>query len=77
MDLMGTANELAAFFIPKTGFDKTIIYRAITHHYQVVFSEMLDKKVAGKLCDWKLYRTVSRTKNRHKVNYLINKLLYE
>ena len=36
---MGTANELAAFFLPKSGFDKTIIYRAVTHHYQVVFQK--------------------------------------
>jgi glycosyltransferase involved in cell wall biosynthesis len=74
MDLMGTANELAAFFVPKKGFDKTVVFRAITHHYQVVFSEMMDKEVAGKLCHWKLYRTVSRTKLRHRFNYVLNRI---
>ena len=73
-DLMGTANELAAFFVPKTDFDKTVVYRAITHHYQVVFSEMLEKKAASQLCDWKLYRKVSRTKLRHKINFADNRI---
>ena len=39
VDMMDVANELASFFIPKSGFDKTVVYRAITHHYQVVFVE--------------------------------------
>lgn len=73
-DLMETANELAASFVPKTGFDKTVVYRAITHHYQVVFSEMPDRKGACKLCDWKLYRKVSRTKLRHRFNYVRNRI---
>lgn len=75
-DMMGIANELASFFIPKTGFDKTIIYRAITHHYQVVFlnAPKNERKELRKLCDWKLYQTVSRTKLRHKINYLLIKV---
>ena len=75
-DLMGTANELAAFFIPKTGFDKTVVYRAITHHYQVVFAkaERQERKRLNKLCDWKLYHAVSRTKTRHKKNFIQNRL---
>ena len=75
-DLMGTANELASFFIPKTGFDKTVVYRAITHHYQVVFekAERQESKELNKLCDWKMYHTVSRTKTRHKKNFIQNRL---
>lgn len=73
-DLMGIANELAAFFIAKTNFDKEVVYKAITHHYQVVFSEMHDKRTANQLCDWKSYRQVSRTKIRHRVNFIKNKL---
>lgn len=71
-DLIGTANELAMFFVPKTGFDKTIVYRAITHHYQVVFQKAPRRELKdfNKLCDWKLYRTVSRTKPRHKLNFI-------
>ena len=77
-DLLGTANTLAAFFVPKQGFDKTTVYRAITHHFQVVFANALDKdkKELGQLCDWRLYRKVSRTKPRHMVNYWKNRIKY-
>lgn len=73
-DLMGIANKLAAFFIPKQGFDKTVVCRAITHHYQVAFVETpnAEREEMKQLCDWKLYRKVSRTKLRHRWNYFRN-----
>ena len=73
-DLLGTANELAAFFIPKAGFEKTVVFQAITHYYQVVLMKAprIRRKELGRLCDWKGYRTVSRTKIRHKANYVKN-----
>lgn len=74
VDLLETANDLAAFFIPQTGFDKTIVYRSITHHYQVVFSSAASRKMIGHQCNWKLYYQVSRTKLRHRMNYWINRL---
>lgn len=76
VDMLDVANELALFFIPKSGFDKTVVYRAITHHYQVVFVDASkeDKRELKKLCDWKLYRVVSRTKIRHRWNYWKNKV---
>lgn len=76
VDLMSTANELAAFFTSRGGFDKTVAYRSITHHYQAVFSEVAseEKKKIRKMCDWGLYWKVSRTKLRHRVNYLKNRL---
>lgn len=75
-DLLGTANTLAAFFVPKQGFDKMTIFRAITHHFQVVFADapVTDRKELGQLCDWRLYRKVSRTKPRHRLNYLRNRI---
>lgn len=75
IDLMGTANDLAAFFINKEGFDKTVVYRAITHHYQRVFvdASKSDRRQLRQLCEWKCYRKVSRTKLRHILNYLKNK----
>ena len=75
-DLMSTANELASFFIPKSGFDKTVVFRAITHHYQAVFAAATkeERQDLAKLCDWKLYKTVSRTKLRHRVNYWKNRM---
>lgn len=76
IDLMETSNELAAFFLSKTGFDKTTIYRSIAHHYQVVFARTADsdRKVLNGRCDWRLYFKVSRTKLRHRINYLKNRL---
>lgn len=74
MDMLKVANRLAEFFIPKQGFDKTVVYRAITHHYQsaLMLVSKAEKKELGKACDWKEYRVVSRTKLRHVVNYWIN-----
>ena len=74
-DLLGTANTLAAFFISKQGFDKTTVYRAITHHFQVVFANASKDEVKElrKLCHWDLYRNVSRTKLRHRVNFWNNR----
>lgn len=73
-DLLKVANRLAAFFIPKQGFDKTEVYRAITHHYQVVFLNAAkeERKELKQLCDWSLYRKTSRTKLRHRLNYFKN-----
>ena len=73
-DMLGVANELAEFFLSKTGFDKTVIYRAITHHYQSVFTSTpkTERKAFKRKCDWKLYRRVSRTKPRHVLNNWIN-----
>ncbi len=75
-DLLGTANTLAEFFVPQRGFDKSVVYRSITHHYQVVFvkSQGEERKELKSLCDWRLYRKVSRTKLRHWANYWKNRL---
>ncbi len=75
MDMLKVANRLASFFIPKRGFDKTVVYRAITHHYQVALDvPKTGIKELSRLCDWKLYRRVSKTKTRHIVNYWKNRL---
>ena len=75
-DLLEVANRLAQYFIPLQGFDKTAVYRAITHHYQVLFATATNKerKELKSLCNWNLYKIVSRTKLRHRVNYLKNKI---
>ena len=76
MNMLKVANRLAAFFIPKNGFDKTVVYRAVTHHYQSAFlcDSSSDRKELGKSCDWKKYRIVSWTKPKHILNYLINRI---
>ena len=75
-DLMGTANDLATFFISKTGFNKTVVYRAITHHYQAALTKAPQerRKDLRMLCDWKRYYIVSRTKTRHRLNFLKSKI---
>lgn len=75
-DLMETANELAAFFTSKHGFEKTVVYRALTHYYQMAFISVAkrERKEVKLLCDWNLYRRVSRTKLRHRWNYWRNRL---
>lgn len=75
-DLMKIANELALFFITKQGFDKTVAFRSVTHHYQVAFlkADRKERKELSRLCDWRLYRQVSRTKLRHQMNHLINRI---
>ena len=75
-DMMLIANDLAGFFISKTSIDKTVVYRAITHHYQVAFENTAkdERKELEQLCDWRLYRAVSRTKLRHQVNYWKNRI---
>ena len=76
LDMLTVANRLAAFFIPKQGFDKTTVYRAITHHFQSALTSASkpERKVLGKKCNWKGYRVVSRTKPRHIVNYWTNRI---
>ncbi len=71
-DKLKVANRLAAFFTTQEGFEKRIVYQAITHHYQSVFvnASKGEKKELKGLCDWRLYRKVSQTKIRHIVNFI-------
>ena len=76
IDMLKVANRLSAFFIPKASFDKTVIYRAITHHYQRVLlgASNAERKELNRICEWNEYRKVSRTKIRHRVNYIKTRL---
>lgn len=70
-DIIVIANKLASFFIPKTDLQKRSIYQAITHHFQVAFNKnthSVDKELLS-LVDWNAYKTVSRTKFRHRIQY--------
>lgn len=75
-DYLEIANALAAFFILRQGFDKTVVYRVITHHFQMAFANASkeEAKALGSLCDWKAYSRVSRTKIRHRLRYMKNRL---
>ena len=72
MDMLKVANRLAAFFIPKTDINKRTVYRAITHHYQVVLmrASEAERKELNRICEWKRYWKVSRTKIRHRINFI-------
>lgn len=71
-DLLETANILSSFFAEKEDCDRTVVYRALTHHYQAPFARSTSKedKELLPLVNWKLYRTVSHTKARHKIQYI-------
>ncbi|MBR1783969.1 MAG: glycosyltransferase [Bacteroidales bacterium] len=70
-DLIAIANDLSAHFM-QYSVDNSVIYRALTHHYQAAFADATrDEDVQLlPLVDWHLYHTVSRTRLRHRVNYL-------
>lgn len=70
-DIIRIANTLAMFFVEHHEIDKTVLYQALTHHYQSSFStcpRTVDKELLP-LVDWKAYKTVSRTKLRHRIQY--------
>lgn len=78
-DMTKISNSLAIFFQSLQGFDKTTVYRAITHAYQAVLSHSpeLVREYVLPVLDWDLYYAVSRTKLRHRFNYLKFRLKYK
>ncbi len=72
-DMIRIANDLAALFSQRKNLDCNVIYRALTHHYQVAFlgASRDESKALRHLVDWHLYRTVSRTRPRHRLNYIL------
>lgn len=75
-DMIRIANDLAALFSQRNDLDRSVIYRALTHHYQVAFlgASRDESKALRPLVDWHLYRTVSRTRRRHRLNYALLRL---
>lgn len=70
-DIIRIANTLAMFFTEHSEIDKTVLYQALTHHYQSSFSNCtrtVDKEILP-IVNWKAYKTVSRTKLRHRIQY--------
>ena len=70
------ANELSELFGKESNIEKTVIYQALTQCYQMAFldNNREDDCHLRQMVDWKLYRKVSRTKLRHRWNYLKNRL---
>lgn len=67
------ANDFAALFAQRNGIDRSVIYRALTHHYQAAFLRATrdERQVLRPLVDWRLYRSVSRTRLRHRLNFFL------
>ena len=75
-DMLRIANDLAALFAGRPDLDRSVVYRALTHHYQAAFlgATRDESKALRPLVDWRLYRTVSRTRPRHRLNYALLRL---
>lgn len=76
--LVQIGNELSELFFNETGIDKTVVYRALTQCYQMAFldNNREDDCYLRRLVDWKSYRRVSRTKLRHRWNYIKNRMVF-
>lgn len=70
------ANDLAALFARTEGIDRTTVYRHLTQCYQMAFIDNTrdEDRHLLPLVDWRAYRTVSRTRPRHRLNYLLLRL---
>lgn len=75
-DMLRIANDLAVLFAGRPDLDRSVVYRALTHHYQAAFlgATRDESKTLRPLVDWRLYRTVSRTRPRHRLNYALLRL---
>lgn len=70
------SNELSEMFDREIGIDKTIVYRSLTQCYQMAFigSNKEEDRYLSTRVNWKDYYRVSRTKLRHRINYLALRL---
>ncbi len=70
--LITIGNELSVLFAKEHGIDKTVAYQALTQCYQMAFIDNTREEdlQLKHLIDWHCYRRVSRTKLRHRINYM-------
>ena len=70
--LITIGNELSELFAKEHGIDKTVAYQALTQCYQMAFIDNTHEEdlQLKQLIDWHCYRRVSRTKLRHRINYM-------
>ncbi len=71
--LITIGNELSAYFSRQQDINKTIVYQALTQCYQMAFinNTCEEDDHLHPLIDWKAYRRVSKTKIRHRVNFIL------
>lgn len=74
--LIMIGNELSELFANEADIDRTIVYRALTQYYQMAFIDNTREEDHHllSLVDWISYHRVSRTKLRHRINYLLIKI---
>ena len=70
--LITIGNELSELFSNENGIDKTIVFQALTQCYQMAFVNNTheEDQYLLPLVNWQCYRRVSRTKTRHRLQYL-------
>lgn len=70
--LITIGNKLSELFSNENGIDKTIVYQALTQCYQMAFVNNTheEDQYLLPLVNWQCYRRVSRTKTRHRLQYL-------
>lgn len=70
-DLIKIANFLSSFFIKQAVSEKEIVFRVLTHYYQTSFSRstICSDGLLKQIVDWECYKTVSRTRFRHRILY--------
>lgn len=70
--LITIGNELSELFSNENGIDKTIVYQAFTQCYQMAFVNNTheEDQYLLPLVSWQCYKRVSRTKTRHRLQYL-------
>ena len=69
------ANELSALFEKEKDIEKTVVYQALTQSYQMALLDNHPTEYSHlrQMVDWVQYRKVSRTKLRHRWNYIRNR----
>lgn len=74
--LITIGNELSEFFSRENNIDRTIVYQALTQCYQAAFinNTREEDRLLRQWVDWKCYKRVSRTKPRHRLQYMTLKL---
>ncbi len=73
LDIITSANKLASFFIPRSGFNKKKIYQLITYYYKIEFADCTEDECTLLIenINWDSLRKVSRATIRTRLQYLI------
>lgn len=71
--LIAIGNALTELFSRECAIDRTTVYRHLTQCYQMAFlgNTREEDRHLRQLVDWGCYRRASRTKPRHRINYLL------